>query len=419
MQKNNKIINLGCRLNIYEGEVIQNHIIKQNLKNVTVINSCAVTAEAEKKVLYEIRRAKKNNPKNKIVITGCAAQINPTKYKEIEGVDSVIGNTEKLKLSTWKNLKYFKYTNVGNILLENKTVPTSIEKFDGKSRAYIEIQQGCDQRCTFCIIPYGRGNNRSVPAGEIVSKIQRIVNNGYNEVVLTGVDITDYGKDLPAKPTFSNLIKRILKLVPELKQLRLSSIDCAEIDEDFWDILKNKRLMPHFHLSLQAGNNLILKRMKRRHSRQMAIDFCKKVLSIRKNATFGADIIAGFPTETEKMFLDSIKLIDECKLTHLHVFPYSPRNNTPASRMPQLDKGIIKNRASRLRNKGFENLKRHLKNKIGKKELILIENIKNKISLGKDQHFVKVKIDEDIMEGNIISCVYTGIDNDTLIAKRA
>ena len=419
MQKNNKIINLGCRLNIYEGEVIQNHITKQNLKNVTVINSCAVTAEAEKKVLYEIRRAKKNNPKNKIVITGCAAQINPTKYKEIEGVDSVIGNAEKLQLSTWKNLKYVKYTNVGNILLENKTVPTSVEKFEGKSRAYIEIQQGCDHRCTFCIIPYGRGNNRSVPAGEIVSKIQRIVNNGYKEVVLTGVDITDYGKDLPAKPTFSNLIKRILKLVPELKQLRLSSIDCAEIDDDFWKILKDKRLMPHFHLSLQAGNDLILKRMKRRHSRQMAIDFCKKVLSIRKNATFGADIIAGFPTETEKMFLDSIKLIDECKLTHLHVFPYSPRENTPASRMPQLDKDIIKNRAKRLRDKGMENLKKHLKNKIGKKEFILIENNKNKISLGKDQHFVKVKIDEDIMEGNIISCVYTGIDNDTLIAKRA
>ena len=419
MQKNNKIINLGCRLNIYEGEVIQNHITKQNLKNVTVINSCAVTAEAEKKVLYEIRRAKKNNPKNKIVITGCAAQINPSKYKEIEGVDSVIGNTEKLQLSTWKNLKYVKYTNVGNILLENKTVPTSIEKFEGKSRAYIEIQQGCDHRCTFCIIPYGRGNNRSVPAGEIVSKIQRIVNNGYKEVVLTGVDITDYGKDLPAKPTFSNLIKRILKLVPELKQLRLSSIDCAEIDDDFWKILKDKRLMPHFHLSLQAGNDLILKRMKRRHSRQMAIDFCKKVLSIRKNATFGADIIAGFPTETEKMFLDSIKLIDECKLTLLHVFPYSPRENTPASRMPQLDKDIIKNRAKRLRDKGMENLKKHLKNKIGKKEFILIENNQNKISLGKNQHFVKVKIDEDIIEGNIISCVYTGIDNDTLIAKRA
>ncbi len=419
MQKNNKIINLGCRLNIYEGEVIKNHITSQNLKNVTVINSCAVTAEAEKKVLYEIRRAKKNNPKNKIVITGCAAQINPAKYKEIEEVDSVIGNTEKLQSSTWKNLKYLKDINVGNILVENKTVPTSIEKFEGKSRAYIEIQQGCDHRCTFCIIPYGRGNNRSVPAGEIVNKIKKIVNNGYNEVVLTGVDITDYGKDLPAKPTFSNLIKRILKLVPELKQLRFSSIDCAEIDDEFWGILKDERLMPHYHLSLQAGNDLILKRMKRRHSRQMAIDFCNKALSIRKNATFGADIIAGFPTETEEMFLDSIKLIDECNLTHLHVFPYSPRENTPASRMPQLDKSIIKNRAKRLRDKGMENLKKHLKNKIGKKEFILIENNKNKISLGKDRHFIKVKIDEEVMEGNIISCVYTGIDNDTLLAKRA
>ena len=418
MKRNNKIINLGCRLNIYEGEIIKKHITNQKIKNITIINSCAVTAEAEKKVAYEIRRVKKNNPKNKIVLTGCAAQINPTKYKEIDEVDLVIGNTEKLKSSTWKNLNGLKKVFVGNILEENKPVPTSIEKFEGKSRAYIEIQQGCDHRCTFCIIPYGRGNNRSVPAGAIVNKIKKIVSNGYNEVVLTGVDITDYGKDLPAKPTFSSLIKRILKLVPELKQLRLSSIDCAEIDDEFWEILNDERLMPHFHLSLQAGNNLILKRMKRRHSRQMAIDFCRKVLSIRKNATFGADLIAGFPTETEEMFLDSIKLVDECKLTHLHVFPYSTRKNTPASRMPQLDKGIIKDRAKRLRNRGLEKLKEHLKNQIGKKELILVENNKDKFSVGKDQHFVKVKINEEVMEGNIISCVYTGIDNDTLLAKR-
>ncbi|MDC3131961.1 tRNA (N(6)-L-threonylcarbamoyladenosine(37)-C(2))-methylthiotransferase MtaB, partial [Pelagibacteraceae bacterium] len=331
---NNEIINLGCRLNIYEGEIIKNHLSKENIGKVTVINSCAVTAEAEKKVLYEIRRAKKTRPLNKIIVTGCAAQINPDKYKDIDNVDIVIGNTEKLKSQTWKKLNLLNRVNVANILEEKKTISSSIERFEGKARAYIEIQQGCDHRCTFCIIPFGRGNNRSVPAGEIVNKIKNFVRNGYEEVVLTGVDITDYGKDLPAKPTFSNLIKRILKLVPELKQLRLSSIDCAEIDSDFWEILKEKRLMPHFHISVQAGNNMILKRMKRRHSREMAINFCNKVLSIRSNATFGADIIAGFPTETEEMFQDSIKLIDECKLTHLHIFPYSPRENTPASRMP-------------------------------------------------------------------------------------
>tara|TARA_A100001011_G_scaffold338269_2_gene368990 strand:+ start:2751 stop:4007 length:1257 start_codon:yes stop_codon:yes gene_type:complete len=416
---NNKIINLGCRLNIYEGEIIKNHLKNENLDNITIINSCAVTAEAEKKVAYEIRRAKKINPSNKIILTGCAAQIDPEKYNKIDEVDKVIGNTEKLQLQTWKNLNKLKKVNVANILEERTTVPSSIEKFEGKSRAYIEIQQGCDHRCTFCIIPYGRGNNRSVPAGEIITKIKNFVKNGYNEVVLTGVDITDYGKDLPAKPTFSNLIRRILNLVPELKQLRLSSIDCAEIDKDFWDILKEKRLMPHFHISLQAGNNIILKRMKRRHSREMAIEFCKKVLSIRKDATFGADIIAGFPTETEAMFLDSMRLVDECQLTHLHVFPYSPRDNTPASKMPQVDKSTIKDRAKRLRNKGFQKLEENLKSKIGKKEYILIENNRDNISLGKDQHFIKVKIKEYIKEGKIISCIYTGIEGNTLLAKIA
>ena len=418
MKKNNQIINLGCRLNIYEGEIIKNHLNKNKLSNVTVINSCAVTEEAEKKVAYEIRRAKRNNPKNKIVVTGCAAQINPNKYKSLKEVDSIIGNTEKLQSTTWKNINKSKIIKVGNILEEDKIVSTSIEKFDGKSRAYIEIQQGCNHRCTFCIIPYGRGNNRSVPAGEIVNKIKKIVKNGYNEVVLTGVDITDYGKDLPAKPSFSNLIKRILKLVPELKQLRLSSLDCAEIDIEFWEILKDERLMPHFHISLQAGNNLILKRMKRRHTRQMAIDFCKKVLSIRKDATFGADMIAGFPTETEKMFKDSIQLIDECNLTHLHVFPYSLRKNTPASRMPQVPKNIVKDRAKRLRDKGLENLKKRLKNKVGEQQLILVENIKDNFSVGKDQHFFKVKLNEEIMEGNLISCNFTGVENDILLARR-
>ena len=418
MNKKNTLINLGCRLNIYEGEIIKNHLNNNNLNDVTVINSCAVTAEAEKKVAYEIRKAKRDNPNNKIIVTGCAAQINPKKYNAINEVDLVLGNKEKLLSNVWKNLNFFEPIKVDDILSEKKTVPTTIEKFDGKSRGYIEIQQGCDHRCTFCIIPYGRGNNRSVPAGEIVERVKKIVKNGYKELVLTGVDITDYGKDLPGQPTFSNLIKRILKLVPSLEQLRLSSIDCAEIDDEFWDVLPDKRLMPHFHISLQAGNNLILKRMKRRHSREMAIEFCNKILSIRKEATFGADIIAGFPTETEEMFKDSIKLIDDCYLTHLHVFPYSQRQNTPAARMPQLDKTIIKSRAKILRDKGMINLKKHLANKIGEKDLILIEKNQDNKSLGKDQNFLNVVVDEVVIEGNIIPCIYTGVENNKLLARK-
>tara|TARA_Y100000768_G_scaffold232247_1_gene175454 strand:- start:770 stop:2029 length:1260 start_codon:yes stop_codon:yes gene_type:complete len=418
MNKKNTLINLGCRLNIYEGEIIKNHLNENNLKDITVINSCAVTAEAEKRVAYEIRKAKRDNPKNKIIVTGCAAQINPKKYDIIEEVDLVLGNKEKLLPNVWKNLNFFRHIQVDDILLEKKTVPSSVEKFDGKSRAYIEIQQGCDHRCTFCIIPYGRGNNRSVPAGEIVERIKKIVKNGYKEVVLTGVDITDYGKDLPSQPTFSNLIKRILKLVPELEQLRLSSIDCAEIDEEFWDLLSEKKLMPHFHISLQAGNNLILKRMKRRHTREMAISFCNKVLAIRKETTFGADLITGFPTETNKMFKDTLDLIDECHLTHLHVFPYSPRENTPAARMPQVDKSTIKDRAKILRKKGEEKFKKYLEKKVGEKDLILIEKNQNKKSIGKDQNFFNAIINEEITEGDIIPCVYIGIENDMLMAKR-
>ena len=418
MNKTNTLINLGCRLNIYEGEIIKNHLNDNNLKNVTIINSCAVTAEAEKKVAYEIRKAKRDNSKNKIIVTGCAAQINPKKYNEIEEVDVVLGNKEKLSPSIWKNLNFLEPIQVTDILSEKKTVSSTIEKFDGKSRAYVEIQQGCDHRCSFCIIPFGRGNNRSVPAGEIVERIKKIVKNGYKEIVLTGVDITDYGKDLPAQPTFSNLIKRILKLVPDLEQLRLSSIDCAEIDEEFWNLLSEKKLMPHFHLSLQAGNNLILKRMKRRHSREMAISFCNKVLSIRKDATLGADLITGFPTETDKMFKDTLDLVDQCHLTHLHVFPYSPRDNTPATRMPQVDRSIIKNRAKILRQKGIEKFKKYLEKKVGKKDLILIEKNQNEKSIGKGQNFFNAIFNEEIKEGDIIPCVYVGVDNDMLIAKR-
>ena len=415
MKKNNfDIVNLGCRLNIYEGEVIKSIVKENNLTEYTIINSCAVTEEAEKKVRYEIRKSKKKFPKRKVVVTGCAAQINPEKYFSLNDVDFVIGNKEKLDKKTWINLSIKKPLIVKDIFEDNKLNTDIVEKFEGKSRAFIEIQQGCDHRCTFCIIPFGRGNNRSIPVGIIVERIKSLVKNGYNEVVFTGVDITDYGKDLPGKPNLFKMIKRVLNLVPELKQLRLSSIDCAEITEDFWPLLKEKRLMPHFHLSLQSGNNLILKRMKRRHSREQAINFCKKVRSLRNDVVFGADIIVGFPTETEMMFKDSVKLIYECGLTHLHVFPYSIRKNTPAARMPQVSKEIIRYRSKVLREEGEKLLLKYLNSQIGKSTKVLIEKAKDKISFGKSQYFTKVKINESIEEGKVIDCIITDLDQGIL-----
>ena len=418
MKKNNiSIINLGCRLNIYEGEVIKSLTKKNDIDNFTIINSCSVTEEAEKKVQYEIRKSKNRFPEKRIIVTGCAAQINPSKYSNIEGVDYVIGNKEKLLKETWLSLSEKKPIQVKDIFLDNSIQNNIVEKFEGKSRAYIEIQQGCDHRCTFCIIPFGRGNNRSVPVGGIVDQIKTLVKNGYNEVVFTGVDITDYGKDLPGKPNLFQLVRRVLNLIPELKQLRLTSIDCGEINDDFWPLLKDKRLMPHFHLSLQSGNNLILKRMKRRHTREQAINFCKKVRSLRGDVVFGADIIAGFPTETDEMFKDSLKIIKECNLTHLHIFPYSIRNNTPAARMPQIPRDIIKIRAKILRDEGKIQMRNYLKNQIGNSAFMLVEQVKENVSYGKSQHFTKIKIDNFIKKGEIVKCMITGISDDILNAN--
>jgi len=415
MKKNRvDIVNLGCRLNIFEGEVINALVKKSDIKNYTIINSCAVTEQAEKKVLYEIRKSKKYSPDKKIIVTGCAAQIKPKKYAEISDVDFVIGNKEKLESSTWNNLSNNDPIKVNNIFSDNKLHNNLIEKFEGKSRAYIEIQQGCDHRCTFCIIPFGRGNNRSVPVGVIVNRITKLVDNGYNEIVLTGVDITDYGKDLPGKPNLFQLIKRILNLVPQLKQLRLSSIDCAEINNDFWPLLNDKRIMPHFHLSLQAGNDLILKRMKRRHNNKQVVDFCKKIRSFRPDVVLGADIIAGFPTETEIMFKDSLSMIEECNLTHLHIFPYSPREGTPAARMPQVPREIIKKRAKLLREAGNKEMKKLLKKQIGNYTSVLVEEVNDNSSFGKSQHFIKTKIDKKINIGQIINCKITDFNDNIL-----
>jgi len=418
MQKEKlNIINLGCRLNIYEGEVIKSLASKNELDNFTIINSCAVTQKAEKKVNYEIRKAKKKFPNKKIVLTGCAAQISPQKYAAMEEIDYVIGNNEKLDSKTWSSIKKSRSVQVKDIFENNDISYHLIEKFEGKARAFIEIQQGCDHRCTFCIIPFGRGNNRSIPVGVIINRIKLLVQNGYKEVVLTGVDITDYGKDLPGDPNLFQLVKRILSLVPDLKQLRFSSMDCAEISSDFWPLLENHRVMPHFHLSLQAGNDLILKRMKRRHSRKQAIDFCHKVKKIRSDVVFGADIIAGFPTETDEMFKESIKLIDECNLTHLHVFPFSPRQSTPAACMPQISREVIKNRAKILRDCGNKNLSKYLNQQIGRKATMLVEAVDPTGSYGKSQHFTKIHIDKELPEGSIANCKIYKMNENILKAK--
>ena len=418
MQKNkSNIINLGCRLNIYEGEIIKSLVSKSELSHFTIINSCTVTQEAEKKVSYEIRKAKKKFPENKIVLTGCAAQINPQKFAAMSEVDYVIGNNEKLNFKTWSNIKNSKSVQVENIFENINTNHNLVEKFEGKARAYVQIQQGCNHRCTFCIIPFGRGNNRSVPLGIIVDQIKLLVKNGYKEVVLTGVDITDYGKDLPGTPDLFQIVKRILNLVPGLKQLRLSSIDCAEITSNFWPLLENQRMMPHFHLSLQSGNDLILKRMKRRHTKKQVIDFCHEVKRRRNDVVFGADLIAGFPTETDKMFTDSIRLIDECNLTHLHIFPYSQRESTPAARMPQVSKNIIKSRAKILRNHGEKNLLRYLNKQIGTNTTMLVEQSNLRGSFGKSQHFTKIHINKKLSEGSIINCKIYKIKKDILQAK--
>lgn len=418
MKKNNiNFVNLGCRLNIYEGEIIKSLTKKNNLKNYTIINSCAVTEEAEKKVKYEIRKSKKNFPEKKIIVTGCAAQINPEEYANINDVDYVIGNKEKLQKETWLSLSTKNQIQVNDIFTDNTLQNNVIEKFEGKSRAYIEIQQGCDHRCTFCIIPFGRGNNRSVPIGVIVERIKILVKNGYNEVVFTGVDITDYGKDLPGKPNLFQLTKRVLNLIPDLKQLRLSSLDCAEITDDFWPLLKEKRLMPHFHLSIQSGNDLILKRMKRRHNRDQLINFCKKTRLLRSDVVFGADIIAGFPTENNEMFKDSLNIIKECHITHLHIFPYSIRKNTPAAKMPQVNKEIIKKRARILREEGERQMKKYLKEQVGNSAIMLIEQSKENFSYGKSQHFTKIKILGSYEEGKIIKCMITDYNKNILSAQ--
>jgi threonylcarbamoyladenosine tRNA methylthiotransferase MtaB len=346
-----EVVTFGCRLNAYESEAVKARANEAGLKDAIIFNTCAVTSEAVRQSRQAIRRAARENPAKKIIVTGCAAQTEPETYSGMDEVDAVLGNSEKLDARSYFDLG--ERVRVNDIMSVRETAPQFVDSFDGHTRAFLQVQNGCDHRCTFCIIPYGRGNSRSVPMGALVAEARRLTDKGFAEIVLTGVDLTAYGADLPGKPTLGQLVAKILKLVPGVKRLRISSIDSIEADPELMrTIAEEDRLMPHFHLSVQSGDDMILKRMKRRHSRTDTIAFCDTVRRLRPEASFGADLIAGFPTETDAMFENSLKLVDDAGLTFLHVFSYSARKGTPAARMPQLNGAIIKERTARLRAKG-------------------------------------------------------------------
>ncbi|MCY1128755.1 tRNA (N(6)-L-threonylcarbamoyladenosine(37)-C(2))-methylthiotransferase MtaB [Frigidibacter sp. RF13] len=401
---------LGCRLNAYETEAMKELAAAAGVEGAVVVNTCAVTAEAVRKAKQEIRRLARENPGAPVIVTGCAAQTEPETFAAMPEVTRVIGNHEKMQAQTWAGLKApdligaTEKVTVDDIMSVRETAGHLIDGF-GRHRAYVQVQNGCDHRCTFCIIPYGRGNSRSVPAGVVVEQIKRLVGKGFLEVVLTGVDLTSWGADLPGTPRLGDLVMRILRLVPDLARLRISSIDSIEADDNLMlAIATEPRLMPHLHLSLQAGDDMILKRMKRRHLRDDAIRFCEEARRLRPDMIFGADIIAGFPTETEAMFENSLKLVTDCDLTFLHVFPFSPRKGTPASRMPQVKGPEIRNRAARLRAAGEVALTRHLDNQIGQTHRVLTEGTR----MGRTEQFTEVVFADDQPEGRIVQAIVTG-----------
>ena len=413
-----KFTSLGCRLNAYETEAMKELTAQVGLEGAVIINTCAVTAEAVRKSRQEIRKLRRENPDARIIVTGCAAQTEPQTFAAMDEVDSVIGNTEKMQLSTWQGMAAdfigtTEKVQVDNIMSVTETAGHLIDGFGTRSRAYVQVQNGCDHRCTFCIIPFGRGNSRSVPAGVVIDQIKRLVDKGYNEVVLTGVDLTSWGADLPVQPKLGDLVMRILKLVPDLPRLRISSIDSIEVDDNLMQAIATEpRLMPHLHLSLQAGDNMVLKRMKRRHMREDAIAFCQQAKLLRPDMTYGADIIAGFPTETEEMFKNSLKLVEDCALTWLHVFPYSVRNGTPAARMPQVAGQDIKRRAAALRAAGARQVHKHLAAQQGATHRILMESPR----MGRTEQFTEVRLSSDRPQGEIITAQITGVLGKTLTA---
>jgi len=404
------VVTFGCRLNAYESEVIRREAAAAGLEDTVVMNTCAVTAEAVRQAKQAIRRLRREKPDTRIIVTGCAAQTEAKTFAAMPEVDRVIGNEEKFDAGVWTTTDKLA---VSDIMTVKTMRPHAIDHIEGHTRAFVQVQNGCDHRCTFCIIPFGRGNSRSLPVDDVLAQAHRLVANGYREIVLTGVDITSYGTDLPGLPRLGALIKHILKNVPGLARLRLSSIDSVEADADLLDALAHEsRLMPHLHLSLQAGDDLILKRMKRRHSRAEAIAFCQQVRRLRPDVVFGADIIAGFPTENDDMFARSLDLVDECGLTQLHVFPFSPRPGTPAARMPQIDRSIVKDRARRLREKGETALRRHLDLEIGTRRSVLAEAR----GLARTEQFMPVRLSAPVKPGVILDVTMTGHDGRQLQA---
>ncbi|KIN74287.1 tRNA (N(6)-L-threonylcarbamoyladenosine(37)-C(2))-methylthiotransferase MtaB [Sulfitobacter guttiformis] len=410
--------NHGCRLNQYELEAMKELAGAAGLRDAVVINTCAVTAEAVRKARQDIRKLRKANPNARLIVTGCAAQTEPATFTAMPEVDAVIGNTEKMLGETWQGLAAdfigeTEALQVDDIMSVTETAGHLIDGFGTRSRAYVQVQNGCDHRCTFCIIPFGRGNSRSVPAGVVVDQIKRLVDKGFNEVVLTGVDLTSWGADLPASPKLGDLVMRILRLVPDLPRLRISSIDSIEVDDNLMQAIATEgRLMPHLHLSLQHGDDLILKRMKRRHLRDDAIKFCEDSRKLRPDMTFGADIIAGFPTETEAMFQNSLNMVEECDLTWLHVFPYSARTGTPAARMPPVNGATIKERAARLRALGDAKVQAHLAAQVGRDHNVLMENA----TMGRTAQFTEVQFAIPKIEGQIVPARIKGWLGNTLTA---
>jgi len=416
------IVTFGCRLNTYESEVMRREATQAGLGTLdggaVIFNTCAVTGEAVRQARQAIRKARRENPAARIIVTGCAAQTDPQSFADMDEVDLVLGNEEKLKAHHYRALpdfgvNLFEKARVNDIMSVRETAGHLVDAIEGRARAFVQVQNGCDHRCTFCIIPYGRGNSRSVPMGAVVEQVKRLAGNGYAEVVLSGVDLTSYGADLPGSPRLGRLVRTILRQVPDLPRLRLSSIDSIEADAELMEaIATERRLMPHLHLSLQAGDDMILKRMKRRHSRDDAIRFCADVRAARPDIVFGADIIAGFPTETEAMFENSMKIVEECGLTHLHVFPFSPREGTPAARMPQVARGAVKERAARLRTAGERAHARHLAALSGTRQRILVE----REGLGRTEGFTLAAIAAG-GPGEIVEAVVTGHDGSRLVAS--
>ncbi len=413
-----EVVTFGCRLNALESEVLRRNATAAGLTDAVIVNTCAVTAEAERQARQSIRRLRRERPSTKIIVTGCAAQIHPDTFSAMPEVDLVLGNTEKMTPAGLS--PDGERVRVADIMSVTETAEHLLDSFEGRARAFVQVQNGCDHRCTFCIIPYGRGPSRSVPMGAVVDQVRMLVESGYREVVLTGVDVTSYGPDLPGRPTLGQLSRRLLAAVPELERLRLTSLDPAEMDDDVWALLADEpRLMPHLHLSLQAGDDMILKRMKRRHSRAESVAVAQRARALRPDLAIGADLIAGFPTEDDAAFENTLALVDDCGLSFLHVFPYSGRDGTPAARMPQVPAAVRKARAERLRAKGAAALAAHLVAQVGRTVRVLVETNADGRSLGHAEDYARVEIEGVATAGDVVAARVVSAQAGRLLAELA